>query len=321
MWKRSCWANKAVCLILAALLSLATGCAKVPEEEPSGAAAETEVIFTDALGREVSVPKDPARVASLVGSYAEVWVLAGGTLCAAAADAWEDFGLELGDAANLGTIKSPSFETLLAADPDFVIASASTAADVDLLDAMENAGLTVAYFDVDSFDDYLGMLGICTDITGRKDLYEQNGLAVQAQIEAAREALPSFPEGQETVLLLRISSGSVRAKGSEGTVLGEMLAACGCVNIADRDGTLLDNLSIESILERDPYRIFVVQMGGRDDAVQAYFSAFVEENPAWQSLAAVSEGRVYFMDRRLFHLKPNARWGEAYETLCGILGE
>ena len=33
-------------------------------------------------------------------------------------------------------------------------------------------------------------------------------------------------------------------------------------------------------------------MGGRDDAVQAYFSAFVEENPAWQSLAAVIAERT-----------------------------
>ena len=38
---------------------------------------------------------------------------------------------------------------------------------------LTEAGVTVAYFDVSDFDAYLQMLDICTDITGRKDLYEK----------------------------------------------------------------------------------------------------------------------------------------------------
>ena len=43
-------------------------------------------------------------------------------------------------------------------------------------------GITVAYFDVDNFEDYLNLLKICTDITGRADLYEANGTAVADEI-------------------------------------------------------------------------------------------------------------------------------------------
>ena len=42
-------------------------------------------------------------------------------------------------------------------------------------------------------------------------------------------------------------------------------------------------------------------------------------NPAWQQLSAVKNGRVYYMDQQLYNLKPNARWGEAYEKLAEIL--
>ena len=34
---------------------------------------------------------------------------------------------------------------------------------------------------------------------------------------------------------------------------------------------------------------------------------------------AVREGRVHVMDGSLFNLKPNSRWGEAYEQLAEIL--
>ena len=47
----------------------------------------------------------------------------------------------------------------------------------------------------------------------------------------------------------------------------------------------------------------------------------IESNPAWGTLEAVKEGRVHMMDKKLFNLKPNARWGEAYSKLYETLTE
>lgn len=305
-------ANKLISLllILGLLLSL-TGCTGEP-------VASDGITVTDALGRQVTIPKDPKRVASLIGSFADIWLLAGGSLCAAAEDAWEDFGLELPDAINIGGAHSPNLELLLSANPDFVIASASTAANVALKDTLENAGIPVAYFDVDCFADYLTMLKTCTDITGRQDLYQQNGLALQKRIQAILENT-TLPEQERSVLLLRAASGSVKAKGSEGTILGEMLKDLGCRNIADSDVTLLETLSVENVIAQEPYRIFVVTMGSDTQAAYANLSKMMEENPAWGMLEAVNTGRLHMMDKQLFNLKPNVRWAEAYETLSALL--
>lgn len=283
--------------------------------------SEDVVTFTDALDREVTVAKAPQRTASLIGSFADVWTLAGGTVCAAPEDAWDDFGLDLPDAVNLGGAHSPSFESLLSADPDFVIASASTSADVEMKEQLENAGITVAYFDVDCFEDYLAMLDICTDITGRKDLYEQNGLAVKDNIDKIKAdlAAANIPEEQRTVLMLRTSASSVKAKGSEGTVLGEMLADLGCINIADSDESLLENLSVESVIRREPYHIFVVTMGSDTDGALDNLTRMMSDDPAWGTLSAVKENRLHIMEKKLYNLKPNANWAAAYEKLSEIL--
>ena len=42
-------------------------------------------------------------------------------------------------------------------------------------------------------------------------------------------------------------------------------------------------------------------------------------DPAWQTLTAVQSGRYHVLDQSLYNLKPNARWGEAYEALADIL--
>ena len=282
---------------------------------------ENVVTFTDALGREVMVSKESERVAALIGSFADVWMLAGGSVCATAEDAWDDFDLELPDAVNIGGAHSPNLELIFSANPDFVIASASTSSNVEMLETLETAGITVAYFDVDNFEDYLAMLNICTDITGRKDLYERNGMKLQFQIEVIKQEMSEQPltEEQKTVLLLRAHSGSVKAKGSEGTILGEMLADLGCINIADSDTSLLEALSVESIIRQEPYRIFVVTMGNDTKKAIDNFYQMMEENPAWGTLEAVAEGRVHIMDRKLFNIKPNADWAESYEKLSEIL--
>ena len=313
---RKCFKIIAIIICFSVLSSLLTACSSEQNEYDQSA-----VIFTDALGREVSVPKEPERVAALIGSFADVWMLAGGSVCATAEDAWDDFGLALPDAVNIGGAHSPNLELIFSVNPDFVIASASTSSNVEMKETLEAAGIAVAYFDVDNFSDYLAMLDICTDITERKDLYECNGLAIQSQIEDIKQAIEerALPEEQRTVLLLRAHSSSVKAKGSKGTILGEMLADLGCINIADSDTSLLETLSVESIIRQEPYRIFVVTMGDDTEKAIDNLNQMMNENPAWGTLDAVAEGRLHLMDRKLFNIKPNADWAKSYEKLSEIL--
>ena len=301
-----------VIVLILSMLLLTTACQGSSEK-----GSDYTDTFIDALGREVSFQKKPERVAALLGSFADIWTLAGGELCAAAEDAWEDFGLELEDCKNIGGAHSPSLELLISADPDFVIASASTASNVEMKDSLDAMGITVAYFDVDCFDDYLNMLNICTDITERKDLYEINGVAVKAQIDEikAQYSEADIPESERKILLLRAASSFVKAKGSNGTLLGEMLSDMGCINIADNDSTLLENLSIEAIVREEPHHIFVVTMGSDTEAAKKSLENMIKENSAWNTLGAVKNGRLHIMDKTLFNLKPNDRWAESYEML------
>ena len=82
--------------LLPLLLSLLLlwGCGAAPDARHSGKT------YTDDLGRTVSIDAPPQRVASLLGSFSDVWLLSGGQLAASADDAWDDFGRELPDAVN-----------------------------------------------------------------------------------------------------------------------------------------------------------------------------------------------------------------------------
>ena len=314
---------KRLCLLLVLLLALpACGAAAEPAGstgpgEIAEPAAGKLVSFTDDLGQEFEL-EPPQRVAAMIGSFADIWCLAGGrdTLIAAAGDAWTSVDLGLReDAADLGAVKEPNLEVLLAAEPDLILASVNTAANLELKDTFAQAGLNAAYFEVDCFDDYLRMLEICTRLTGLPERYETYGTAVRARVDAA---VARQDGSAPKVLYVRASGSSCKAKGSEGSVLGEMLAALGCVNIADSGG-LLENLSLEGIIAGDPDYIFAVLQGADAAAARKSLDAALLSNPAWGTLRAVREGRFITLDHKLYNLKPNARWGEAYEGLADIL--
>ena len=295
------------------LCTLLTACA------PARQAAEG-FTFTDDLGRTVTVDS-PQRVACLLGSFADIWTLAGGEVIAAPDDAWVDYELPMAaDAVDLGSTKELSLESLFAADPDLVLASVNTEQNLAWREILEGAQIPVAYFEVSDFDGYLRLLKTCTDLTGRPDRYEEYGLSVQKQIQEAVEKAENRGT-KPKVLYLRISSSAVRAKNSKGTVLGQMLQALGCENLADADGSLLEQISMEHILLEDPDFIFFVQQGDDTAAAEARLAQFLADNPAWGSLTAVQEGRVFHLDKALYNLKPNARWGEAYLELEAILRE
>ena len=76
---------------------------------------------------------------------------------------------------------------------------------------------------------------------------------------------------------------------------------------------------METILAQDPDYIFVVLQGSDTAKAQASLQQALLDHPAWESLSAVREGRFHIMDQKLYNLKPNARWGEAYENLADIL--
>lgn len=311
-------------LLLFALLP-ASACNKPAEppaqSQPAAASSEAAKIeFTDALGQEFSLVP-PERVVVLIGSFADVWLLAGGQdmLVATANDAWESYGLDLGEnVANIGSAMKPNVELVLAAEPDLVIASSQSPSNLEMRETFDRAGIPAAYFDVSSFRDYLDLLELFTRLTGRPENFETYGTRVKAQVDEARRqaALRGYVPA---VLTIQVSGSSVRVKNSEDNVLGPMLKELGCVNIADRDGALLEDLSLEAILAADPDYIFVVLQGSDPTKAQETLDRSLLSHPAWSSLRAVREGRFYTLDHALYNLKPNARWGEAYEKLADIL--
>ncbi len=317
--RRIALALGAAALMLPALLS---GCKNhgddqlVPPDPPAAYAS-----FTDSAGETIVLEEKPERVAVLFSSFAELWQLAGGTVDVTVGESVErGFVPEGTPLVDDGAGKKIDLERLLIEEPDFVICSGDIAAQAETAETLMELNIPAAQFVVESFSDFLDVLKICTTITGDEAAFERYGTQQEEAIE--RTLAENSFEGVD-ILFIRAGSSarSVKAKTSEDHFAAEMLKELGTHNIADdsllEDAVVSDTLSIEYILQEDPDYIFFTAMGD-EEASRNFVEEMLKED-TWKSLTAVKAGHYAFLEKELFHFKPNGRWAEAYKTLADLL--
>ena len=302
-----------IVLIVSLFSQILTGCKAQIKENVS---IMYYYSFIDSLNNTVNLKDKPQRVVSLVGSYAETWILAGGNLIGVTDDVISERKMDLPSGTNIvGTIKEPNVEEIIALSPDFVLLSPDIESHVKISETLKISNIPFAFFKVEHFEDYLNMLKVCTDITGNEELYDKNGIAVKNQIEDILAKIESKNNTQ--ILFIRAFSSGAKAKNDDNMAC-RILNDLGTINIASEHKSLLEDLSMEEIIEEDPDYIFVVTMGDSEKALKALKDG-IEKDPAWNGLSAVKNDRYIVLPKELFHYKPNARWGESYEYIAEIL--
>ena len=303
-----------IAVVLVVLIIFVSGAIETNKPQSDG----SYLTFTDSDGNLVELSEKPQKTAILFSSLAECWIEAGGEIYATVGESVER-GFAQKDSAlvDSGAGKTIDNEKLLSLEPDFVICSADVASHKDTASILRKAGISVAMMRMDTFEDYLTILKVLTKITAQNENYEQYGESAKEEIE--KIISESRRTDNPKILFVRSgsSASSAKAKKAEDNFAAKILEDLGCVNIADKEKALLDNLSAEVILKENPQYIFVSVMGDYDNG-KAYMDSLLKEKE-YANLDAVKEGRVYFLPKELFQYKPCSRWAESYKYIATIL--
>ena len=318
MKQRRFWSLVFLCLLFAALCC--TGCGKAKQAESSAAESQGAAVSqsTAAEGSESLAEANTglsadSRVVALSRSLGELWLLAGGKLVGVTEDGLNLEGVTA-ETASVGRILAPSTEAIIALNPDLVLIAPDISAQREVQETLAAAGIRCQAVDINKFSDYATAMKQYTEATGRSDLYESNVSAVEKKIEKIKAELPEEIHGK-TFLVIRASAAKTRVLKSDHFVVA-MLEDLGLTNAAPE--SLLEQLSMEGMVEANPDYLFVVLQGDTAEA-EAAFQELIAAQPAYQELKAVNTAQVYTLPKEFFQYKPNARWDEAYALLSEYL--
>jgi ABC-type Fe3+-hydroxamate transport system substrate-binding protein len=158
--------------------------------------------FMDASGFMTTIKKIPIKTAILDSSLAEIWKLSGGTITATVQETINRGIASIQDVTFIPKDDQGVFdyEFLLSYEPDLVILNADNANEMKVAQLLRVYDIPVLAMHVDSFLDYLSVLGDFTKILDTPDNYVEYGSKLLDQIEAIQEHYENLPT-QPKVLL------------------------------------------------------------------------------------------------------------------------
>lgn len=267
-----------ILLTLALVLASVTACAPVIAPGPG--------TITDDLGRTVSIEEIPQRIVSLGPGITEVlFALELGDKVVGVTD-YCDYPEEALAKPKVGGFSTPSLETIIALDPDLVLA-----ADIhypDLVSQLESKGLTVIVLDPEDIDGILANIELMGQITGTEEgaaqLMSNMTQRIEAVVAKTRDA-----QKPRVFYVIDASDPTKPWTAGAGSFIDALIGLAGGENIAATAGQWTQ-FSLEALVDADPEIIFVDARHG-----EAFVPDF-EGLSGWKEISAVRVGKLYLID-------------------------
>ena len=295
---------------------------------------DTSVIFTDAVSETpLEIAKNPQKPAVLYGSFVTLWYEAGGVAAGVIGgdssielynlyigrDVTQDEGVTVLAESSAG--KNWNTENIIAFQPDLIVCSTAMSGYKTISAPAQAAGIPVVAMSYNDFSDYLKWFKVFCNLNGQPELWDTVAMPALDKVVDVLCRIPENPENAPKVFAMFSATKDNITANTSNTVLGGMISEMQAVNISDADNTSgaeRIEINMESVFAADPDMIVVqCHASKEDDAAQ--LDRVYGGNAVWQSLRAVKEGKVYFLEPHLFHYKPNSRFADAYVTLAKIL--
>jgi iron complex transport system substrate-binding protein len=282
--------------------SCATKPSPVPEISGGTNGGGDTRVYTDGIGRQVTLPKHPLRIVSLAPSVTEVISLVGADERLIGVTTHCDWPESVRTKPKLGDLINPNYELLLTAKPDLVIAS-TAGNDRTAVLKLADLGLPVfvtAPRSVDKILETVTQIGRITDCAAQGD-------ALASRMKARLDDIERRLAGLAPLRAFFITwFDPLLAPGKE-TFENDVLRLAGVASISADIDQFYPRYSLEQVLARDPDVIITVN---HESAPLPDLSRLA----GWQKLRAVREKRIYILNEVFQH--PSPRFVDGVEELA-----
>lgn len=264
---------------------------------------------TDDFGKEVYIPAPPQRIVSLAPANTEIlYALGLGDKVVGVTDYcnYPDAALSV---EKVGGYSSVNIEKVLQAEPDLVVAAFGNTAEV--IEHLDNLGLTVISLNPASIGDVMDNIRLVGKATWADDDAEAVVGEMQTRIDAVETAVACADTRPSVVHMVWNDPIWVSGKGS---FQDEMFEMAGATNaFPNVEGWEI--VSMEEFIVTDPGVIIANSGAGMGGDQYDILYRYVMEEPRFQGLSAVKEGRVYLVDSDIID-RGCPRIVEALETVA-----
>jgi ABC-type Fe3+-hydroxamate transport system substrate-binding protein len=243
--------------------------------------------LTDEFGRSVVLPDHPHRLICLAPSVVDdVYQLGAGADVIAVSD-FTKYPSEAAAKPSVGLPLNPSVEKILELHPDLIL-GASTLNQLESLRPLEKYGIPIFMVDPHGISGIYSSLTILGKVLNR----ETEARALIAKLQAREVAVHARSIGKPQVrVFMPIWYDPVVTIGKNDYIT-QLIAVAGGKSITDDIALPWPQVSMEAVIARNPEALLLVR-GGK------LTLKGLSGRPGWNTLRAIKESKVYFVDDRI----------------------
>lgn len=212
-------------------------------------AASGEVTYpltiTDSLGNEITIESEPERIVSLSPANTEILFAIGAGDRVKGRTDYCSYPEEASKVESIGTYASPNTELIISMEPDVVFASDYV--DETIKNQLEAAGTRVVVFSANRVEEIEAVIEMAGQILN----LQANARKLTDQMEADLKEVQDSIKGKAGQKSIFVDIGDFYSAGP-GSLLDDELNKLGVTNIAAGSGETWPQLSVETIIEKNP---------------------------------------------------------------------
>lgn len=275
--------SAALALMLVLLISMLTGCGGKKESEDDKP-ADNSIVFTDMLGRTVTLEKPAEKVVTLEPSDCEILYAIGAGNTLVGRGEYCDYPAEVFDIPSVTSGYETNIEAIIEMAPEVVIMT-KMAQNEDQINALENAGIKVVVSDAQDFNGIYDCVNMIGKVVGK----ETEAASLVSQMKSTFDTIKNEGYGEGKTVYFEVSplQWGLWAAGN-GTFMDEAAKMIGLTNIfGDETGWL--EVSEEQVISADPDYIVTITMYYGEGPTPA---EEICSRPGWEGLKAVVNGNI-----------------------------
>ena len=268
----------------------ATEALTVEAPAPAQAPVSEEISFTDALGNAITLKGTAQRIVSLSPSVTEsLFAIGAGGQMVGRTD-YCNYPEEALSLPSVGGFDAStiSMESIIALEPDLVIAGSVYQADV--VKTLQEAGITTFVSQPANIQGIMDALALFGKITGHADEAAAVASEMQARVDKVKQAVSGIPADQRPTVFYEVWHEPLMSANGR-TVVGELIDLAGGVNIFAELPDEYPTVSVEQIVEVDPQ--FIIGPSSHADQMTV---DIIRAREGWENLSAVRNNAVYIVD-------------------------
>jgi iron complex transport system substrate-binding protein len=245
--------------------------------------AQADIQLKDALGRTLVLEKPATRVISLAPHMTEVAFAAGAGPLLIGVVSYSDYPEAAKLIPRVGSYDNVSYETLVALNPDLVLAWRSGNGD-EIIARLESLGLKVYVGESSTLSDVARTLRDVGRLTGNETTAEAAAQQFLQQLSHLRD---TYSKQQQVSVYYQIWDEPMMTLNGD-HLISDVVRLCGGRNVFADAMPLVSRISVESVIRADPQ---VIIASGMDKARPEWLDAWRK----WTSMTAVKNEQLYFV--------------------------